>query len=253
MNNNVTDNGLVESSGKKYLYVEVYEKLYRKIEQENLQEGDRLPGENQLAVELGVSRMTLRQALMLMTEDGIIRRIHGKGNFIASLDSFASAGAEAVANPVFNFARSSIDEIAIDIRYEVSSNYVMQLFNYDRSTVMVASDRWYRKDSRLIAFCFSFTDLKKLNSYGVDIKDAEAVKEFMDHTVYTISPRAITHLTISNRKEFALTPEQIAAPSLILLSETLFTDDGKAVAQNKYYMDPAYFDLVVHGRRSLGI
>jgi DNA-binding GntR family transcriptional regulator len=238
---------------KKYLHVEVYEKLYHKIKSERFKEGDQLPGENQLAAEFGVSRMTLRQSLMLLSEDGIIRRVHGKGNFITSLKPRSSIGAEGIANPVHSFVRVPIDDIQIDIRFEAASDYVMQLFGYTQSMVMMASDRWYSSASRLIAFCFSFTDLAKLGEQGIDIKDGQAVKEFMDNTVYSLCPHSTTHITLSTRKEFSLTPEQMAAPSLILLSETLFTPDGKPIAQNKYYLDPAYFDFMLNARRVFGI
>lgn len=234
---------------RKYLHVEVYEKLYQKIKDEGYSEGDQLPGENQLAAEFGVSRMTLRQSLMLLGEDGIVRRVHGKGNFITSLKPRSSMGAEGVANPVQVFSRINIDDIKIDIRYEAASDYVVQLFGYPQSTVMMASDRWYRSSSRLVAFCFSFSDLAKMAEYGVDIADKSAVLEFMDHTIYSLCPHSTTHITLSIRKEFSLTPEQMAAPSLILLSETLFTSDGKPIAQNKYYLDPAYFDMMVNARR----
>jgi DNA-binding GntR family transcriptional regulator len=234
---------------RKYLHVEVYEKLYQMIKEEGYQEGDQLPGENHLAAQFGVSRMTLRQALMLLGEDGIVRRVHGKGNFITSIRPRSSIGAEGVSNPVQSFSRIFIDDIKLDIRFEAASEYVIELFGYQKSTVMMASDRWYRASSRLVAFCFSFTDLEKMEEHGVDIADHAAILEFMDTTIYTLCPHSTTHITLSTRKEFSLTPEQMTAPSLILLSETLFTDDGKPIAQNKYYLDPAYFDIIVNARR----
>ena len=41
--------------------------------------GDRLPGEQQLATALGVSRMTLRQALASLAARGVLRRTPGRG------------------------------------------------------------------------------------------------------------------------------------------------------------------------------
>ncbi|TAP42780.1 GntR family transcriptional regulator [Arthrobacter sp. S39] len=49
---------------------------------EDLHPGDRLPGEKDLAVELGVSRTTLRDALQLLWKEGIVVRRHGIGTFI---------------------------------------------------------------------------------------------------------------------------------------------------------------------------
>lgn len=44
--------------------------------------GSQLPSESQLAESLGVSRATLREALRLLQERGIIQRLHGRGTYV---------------------------------------------------------------------------------------------------------------------------------------------------------------------------
>src|SRR5689334_1750619 len=44
--------------------------------------GDRLPGEPELARSLGVSRSSLRAAIALLEEDGLLRRLHGSGTYV---------------------------------------------------------------------------------------------------------------------------------------------------------------------------
>jgi GntR family transcriptional regulator len=44
--------------------------------------GDRLPGEPELARGLGVSRSSLRAAIALLEEDGLLRRVHGSGTYV---------------------------------------------------------------------------------------------------------------------------------------------------------------------------
>ena len=45
--------------------------------------GDRLPNENDLAEQLGVSRGTLREAIRLLTAQGILTAQKGRGTFVA--------------------------------------------------------------------------------------------------------------------------------------------------------------------------
>ncbi len=53
------------------------------LEKENYRPGDRLPSEEKLSQVFEVSRVTIREALRTMEEDGIVVRSHGKGTFVA--------------------------------------------------------------------------------------------------------------------------------------------------------------------------
>ena len=43
---------------------------------------NRLPSENELTKKLGVSLSTLREALLMLKREGIIDKVHGRGNFV---------------------------------------------------------------------------------------------------------------------------------------------------------------------------
>jgi GntR family transcriptional regulator len=65
---------------------EVRRRLIGLVERGSLQPGQKLGAERELAVKLGVSRSTLRQALASLEDAGIVRRVPGRGGgtFIAS-------------------------------------------------------------------------------------------------------------------------------------------------------------------------
>ncbi len=62
--------------------VAVYEELARRIGEGQLAAGARLPSEPELAAEMGVSRATLRDALRILEDDGLVRRMQGSGTFV---------------------------------------------------------------------------------------------------------------------------------------------------------------------------
>lgn len=76
--------------GSIYYATQIKEDIRTKILSGRLQSGEKLPPEGELASSYGVSRMTLRQALVELVVEGFIYRIPGKGTFVADILSFDS-------------------------------------------------------------------------------------------------------------------------------------------------------------------
>ncbi len=64
-------------------YIQIHDKIRNDIELEKWKIGDRLPSERELSIEFGVSRMTLRQAIQTLAEEGILERKIGSGTYVA--------------------------------------------------------------------------------------------------------------------------------------------------------------------------
>ncbi len=64
-------------------YAQIEDQLAARIESGELRAGERLPPERELAGGLGVSRMTLRQALTSLASRGLLERGVGRGTFVA--------------------------------------------------------------------------------------------------------------------------------------------------------------------------
>ncbi len=65
------------------LYGRIKDAIRRKILSGDWAEGFRLPSENALLVEFGVSRMTVHRALRELTSEGLLTRVQGLGTFVA--------------------------------------------------------------------------------------------------------------------------------------------------------------------------
>ncbi len=65
------------------LYEKVKIFLLAKIGSGELKYGERLPSENELVAELGISRMTVNRALRELTATGLLVRVQGIGTFLA--------------------------------------------------------------------------------------------------------------------------------------------------------------------------
>jgi GntR family transcriptional regulator len=73
------------------LSVSVQDELRQRIDQGRLPAGSRLPSEPDLAVELQVSRATLREALRALEEEGLLRRRQGSGTYVADRPRMANS------------------------------------------------------------------------------------------------------------------------------------------------------------------
>ena len=60
-------------------------------EKKGFRQGDKLPNENELSSALGVSRTTLREAIRILVNEGLLTVLRGKGTFVAQgLERYAS-------------------------------------------------------------------------------------------------------------------------------------------------------------------
>lgn len=66
------------------MYIRIHNSIKHDIERRVYHVGDRIPAERQLAKKFGVSRMTLRQAIKTLEDEGILERCLGSGTYVAS-------------------------------------------------------------------------------------------------------------------------------------------------------------------------
>lgn len=66
------------------IYLQIHNELKRQIESGKYLIGDKIPAERELALEFAVSRMTLRQAVQTLAEEGILERRIGDGTYVAN-------------------------------------------------------------------------------------------------------------------------------------------------------------------------
>jgi GntR family transcriptional regulator len=73
----------ISHTGPALVYVQVADWITGRIERGELQPGHKLPAERDLAAEIGVGYMTIRRAMRLLRERGLIVTVVGRGTFIA--------------------------------------------------------------------------------------------------------------------------------------------------------------------------
>lgn len=65
------------------IYIQIHDQIKKDVEEGIWKVGDRLPSERTLAEKFKVSRMTLRQAIQTLADEGILERKIGSGTYVA--------------------------------------------------------------------------------------------------------------------------------------------------------------------------
>ncbi len=72
------------------IYQQIKKTIQRRIDSGEWPAGQKLPSENDLVAALDVSRMTINRALRELTQEGLVKRVHGLGSFVAEAPRHAS-------------------------------------------------------------------------------------------------------------------------------------------------------------------
>lgn len=80
----------ISKSAPEPIYQQIKKTISRRITSGEWPAGQKLPSENELVNALDVSRMTINRALRELTQEGLIKRVHGLGSFVAETPRHAS-------------------------------------------------------------------------------------------------------------------------------------------------------------------
>lgn len=79
--------GVIEKrKGSLPVYMQLAQIIRSSIASGKLKSGDRIPTASKLAEEHGVSLMTVRQAVTVLVEEGLVKRVHGSGTFVRKVE-----------------------------------------------------------------------------------------------------------------------------------------------------------------------
>ncbi|MBA4602018.1 trehalose operon repressor [Thermoactinomyces mirandus] len=70
------------------IYLSIYRELAQQIEKGKWKTGGKLPSEKELSEHYGTSRETVRKALNLLSQNGYIQKIKGKGSFVLGFNRY---------------------------------------------------------------------------------------------------------------------------------------------------------------------
>lgn len=222
-------------------YVTIYNILFKMITLGEFSKNDRLPSEPDLARDLGVSRTTLRQALTLLQEDGLIKIIRGKGNFITKDSHYINTiPNNKIQSSVYNFLNNSnkIDDIEMEFHLEPCSDYFHMILGSKPAAVVVI-DRWYKIDKKVVAYAFSIMPIDNISKFDIDLNNHEQLLNFVEKDIYNDCNNIMLDLKFSTSGNYA------SKRSSFLDNEQFFLIEEKVSTYNEFTMEFSKFYLPV--------
>ncbi len=223
-------------------YVEIYNSLFSDIVNGVYPQGECLPGEIALAQKYNVSRNTLRQAMAILCEDGLLVRSRGKGTLVVEKKEEPKNAASS--NPLAAFPTVVIDKTDISYNFTPPTDIAQSKLDLGKSDLLLASYLVYQSGDTVIGYSFVQVPVKFLSRMQVDVSSADAMHRFLSETLYT----AANYQTISfklifvNETETEYLHVEEGTP-VHLLECILYSADQTPLARCKHYMRPEYYQI----------
>lgn len=231
---------------KRPLYISVYDELLLQITKGEYQAGSQLPSEPELARKLGVSRATLRQALVLLQDDGLVRNIRGKGNFVLeSVNKQEDVRLEKLSNPMHKCHISTFDQIDTHYRLDPETEHTRQVLKRDSSAV-VALERLYRSGGQLVGYAFSFMSLQIVESLSLNLNNKRQLLEFLENGAYEIANHGNIEIKYTHTVNLADPKEKLMGHNeCFLLLESLYSiaEPDLPLIYNKFYLPQQFSNI----------
>ena len=223
-------------------YVEVYNSLYSDIKFGVYEEGTPLPGETALAAKYHVSRNTLRQALAILTEDGLITRSQGKETIVTGGHEPVVFGKQG--NPLIQLCRQQVDSVHIQYNYGPPTDIARAKLALSKADLVLACDAVYRVQSEVVGYAFTQIPVSFFGTVGADITKDDAIEELVTQTVFRHA--ALWNLSIkliqANEMEAAFLDIEVGRP-LIMMEVLFLHEDSVPFARSKLYFLPEHYSL----------
>lgn len=209
--------------------------------------GARLPSEPDLAMQMGVSRATLREAMRTFETQGLIRRRQGSGTFVVGRMPLIESGLEVLEslNTVARRINLAVTTTVPLIEQLTSNDQHADMLDVPTGTGLIRVSRIMRADSRPVAYL--------VDTLPGDVLSRDDFVEEFDGSVLDFLLQRGDPLSLS-RAEISATgaPADVAkmlevqrGDVLLQFTAKLFTAAGRVVDYSQSYFLPGYFKFHV--------
>ena len=228
------------------LYAQAHDWLLALVHAGELQPGDRLPSEAQLAERLGISRSTLREALHLLEENGVIVRRQGLGTFVAG-DHHLESGLERLESVVALAARQGIKAKirGLSVETVVADEMMAERLKVKPGVPLTCVRRVVLVRGQAVAYMEDTVPARWLAVDDIEVF-AGSVLDLLRRRRTPRVQQALAAITAVTADDVLARQLEVSpGAALLLLEETLFDADGTPLGFSRNYFVPDRFSFHV--------
>lgn len=170
------------------LYKQIAIKIKEDIMSANLSKGDAIPTETKLAKDYGVSRVTVRQAIKMLVDDGLLYRVQGSGTYIGhekiehnifKLQGFTEEMSELNHNP---------ENMVLEFKLTSPSSEVQKILNLSDGEKVYYVKRLRLADKEPLILEESYLPVKLFPDLSINVME-KSKYEYIEEKGYKIHKR----------------------------------------------------------------
>ena len=248
------DNVINEKNVKIPLYVTAYETISQWLKEGKYKAGDKLPGENILAEQLAVSRGTLRQAMLLLQDAGLIIHHQGKGNIVLSNQDMSNSGLEKVGNPIVDFCSRPIDKVVTAIGFQPATQKHQQVLKLRPSSVVAVIDITYYCGDTPAGFAMVYMPHEVLDNSDVDLENPDTVYQYYTGLLSEGGLYSDAKIRLGQARErLANILNMQEGDPILILEEVLYSEYDTPVLSQKLFFGSEQHELSIRRKNDRNI
>ncbi len=227
------------------LALQAQEYLLDLIENGTFQPGEQLASEADLASQLGISRPTLREALLNLEREGLIVRKHGVGTFVApGYGRQLESGLERLESVLELTAQQGLQVTFDDLKVqeEPAKPELARKLQITPGDLLTNVSRVILVDRAPVAYMLDVIPISILSPADVDERFNGSVLDLLRQNPDIQIAQAVADIVAINANSFLagkldVKPKQ----ALLLLEEIVFDQESIAVEFSRNYFVPDFF------------
>jgi GntR family transcriptional regulator len=208
--------------------------------------GHRLPSEQELAVQYGVSRPTVRSAVARLVDSGVLRVRHGAGTFVTSHRGGIQAGLQELRSTSLIIAEQghSCEVVYRSRDLRSASAEEAQRLEGAPGLPVIAIERCFLADDQVVAFEHDLINAAVLPE-GVQAGDISgSVFEFLE-PLGLLPVQAVARVRAVHDSSIAWGPRRPERPLYVCLDQVHYLADGRAVSWSQAFFVEDKFEFTL--------